>query len=161
VRQALLSRGAAILLAAALATAPAAAQSASLTLDGKVKRLQHWTSDELRKLPAVHADAKYQTEHGSVTASFTGVPLWSLIEAAGGIDDTAKSAAVRHAIRITAADGYVVVTSTGEIAPEFGNKGTLVAYERDGKPLADLRIVMPGDKRGGRNIRDIVAITVE
>jgi hypothetical protein len=68
---------------------------------------------------------------------------------------------LRHAVRITAKDDYVVVTSTGEIAPDFGAKAVLVAYERDGKPLDDFRIVMPGDKRGGRNVRDVVAIRVE
>jgi DMSO/TMAO reductase YedYZ molybdopterin-dependent catalytic subunit len=141
--------------------APAAAQSPTLSLEGKVKTPQHWSLDDLRKMPAEHADVTYQTEKGPVTASFTGVLLWSLIEAAGGIDDPAKGAAVRHAIRITATDGYVIVTSTGEISPDFGAKATLVVYERDGKPLTDFRIVMPGDKRGGRNIHDIVTIAVE
>ncbi len=67
----------------------------------------------------------------------------------------------RRGIRIAATDGYIVVTSTGEISPDFGGKAALVAYERDGKPLDDFRIVMPGDKRGGRNVRDIVTITIE
>jgi hypothetical protein len=37
----------------------------------------------------------------------------------------------------------------------------LVVYEGDGKPLDDFRIVMPGDKRGGRNVRDVVTIAIE
>jgi DMSO/TMAO reductase YedYZ molybdopterin-dependent catalytic subunit len=158
----IVSRVAAGLLAALLVIAPAIADPATLTLDGKVNQPQHWTLDDLRKMPADHVDATYQTEKGPVTASFTGVKLWSLIEAAGGIDDAGKgAAAVRHAIRITATDDYVVVTSTGEISPNFGDKGTLVAYERDGKPLDHAQIVMPGDKRGGRNIHDVATITVE
>ena len=152
---------------ALLLIAPAAAQNAAptqtpvLTLDGKVKNPQHWTLDDLKKMPAEHADVSFQTDKGPVTASFTGVKLWSLIEAAGGIDDAAKGAALRHAICVTATDGYVMVTSTGEIAPELGDKPALVAYERDGKPLDNFRIVMPGDKRGGRNVRDVVTIAVE
>lgn len=157
----MVSRAAAALVAALLLIAPAAAQSPTLSLDGKVKQPRHWTLDDLRKMPAEHADISFQTEKGPVTASFTGVRLWSLIEAAGGIDDAAKGAALRHAIRITAKDGYVVVTSTGEIAPDFGDKQALVAYERDGKPLDDFRIVMPGDKHGGRNARDVVTISIE
>lgn len=152
----------ACLLAAASAAAQSPAAAPVLSLDGKVKQPQHWSLDDLRKMQAQHTDVSYQTEHGPVTASFTGVLLWSLIEQAGGIDDAAKgAAAVRHAIRITATDGYVVVTSTGEIAPDFGGKAALVAYERDGKPLADFRIVMPGDKKGGRNVHDVTTITVE
>jgi O-glycosyl hydrolase len=111
-------------------------------------------------MPAEHADVSHQTDHGPVRASFTGVLLWSLIGAAGGID-AAKSPELRHAIRITAKDGYVVVTSSGEIAPDFGAKGVIVAYQRDGKPLDDFRIIMPGEKHGGRNVRDVVLINIE
>jgi DMSO/TMAO reductase YedYZ molybdopterin-dependent catalytic subunit len=157
----MLVRVAATVVAAVLLAGSATAQSPSLTLDGRVKQPQHFALDDLKKMPAQHADVTYQTDKGPVTASFTGVLLWSLIEQAGGIDDAAKGAVIRHAIRITAKDGWVVVTSTGEIAPDFGGKPALVAYERDGKPLDDFRIVMPGDKRGGRNARDVVTITVE
>jgi hypothetical protein len=51
--------------------------------------------------------------------------------------------------------------STGEISPDFGNKAALVAYERDGKPLDNFRVVMPGDKHGARDVHDVVTIAVE
>jgi hypothetical protein len=155
------SRTIGVIVVALLLGGQAAAQSPVLSLEGKIKAPQHWTLDDLRKMPAEHAEVSYQTDRGPVNAGFTGVLLWSLIGAAGGIDDTGKGAELRHAIRITAKDGYVMVTSTGEIAPEFGGKNALVAYERDGKPLDDFRIVMPGDRHGGRNVRDAVAITIE
>jgi DMSO/TMAO reductase YedYZ molybdopterin-dependent catalytic subunit len=154
-------RTAPIITLALLLTCQASAQTPTLTLEGRVKVPQHWTFDDLKKMPAEHADVSYQTDRGPVNASFTGVLLWSLIGAAGGIDDTGKGAKLRHAIRITAKDGYVVVTSTGEIAPDFGDRHAIVAYERDGKPLDDFRIVMPGDKHGGRNIREVVTIGIE
>lgn len=139
----------------------AAAQSPALVLDGKVKQPQRWTLDDLKKMPAEHATLSYQTDRGVVSASFTGVLLWSLIRAAGGIDDSGKNAELRHAIRITAKDEYVIVTSTGELAPDFGDKAAIVAYERDGQPLDGFRIVMPGDKHGGRNVRDVISISIE
>ena len=156
-----LARAAAAVAAAVLLAGPAAAQAPTLTLDGKVKQPRHFALADLKKLLAQHADVTYQTDRGPVTASFTGVLLWSLIEAAGGLDDSEKNAAVHHAIRVTAKDSYVMVTSTGEIAPDLGGKQALVAYERDGKPLDDFRIVMPGDKHGARNVRDVITITVE
>jgi len=152
---------AATLVFVLLLAGAAAAQSPNFALDGKVKTARHFSLDDLKKLPTQHVDVSFQTDRGPVTASFTGVLLWSLIDAAGGIDDPEKGAAVRHAIRVTAKDGYVMVTSTGEIAPDFGGKPALVAYERDGKPLDDFRIVMPGDKHGARNVRDVVTIPVE
>ena len=157
----MLGRLGAVIVAVALGAGPAAAQSPELALEGKVRQPQRWTLESLKKMPAEHADVSYQTDRGPVSASFTGVLLWSLIEAAGGIDDSAKNPELRHAIRITAKDGYVVVTSGGEIAPDFGAKGVIVAYGRDGKPLDDFRIVMPGDKHGGRNVRDVVSINIE
>jgi DMSO/TMAO reductase YedYZ molybdopterin-dependent catalytic subunit len=162
---AMLSRAAATIVAAALLVVPALAQSPAptpiLSLDGKVKQPQHWSLDDLKNMPAQHEDVTYQTERGPVTASFTGVLLWSLIEVAGGIDDPVRNAVVRHTIRVTAADDYVVILSTGEIAPDFGNIAALVAYERDGKPLDKPRLVMPGDKHGARDARDVVTIAVE
>lgn len=155
------ARSLGLAVAAFLFACSAVAQSPTLTLDGKVKQLQQWTLDDLRKMPAEHVDVSYQTEHGPVSASFTGVLLWSLINSAGGLDDPKNGAAVRHAIRLTATDGYVVVTSTGEISPDFGGKAAIIAYERDGKPVSGFQLIMPGDKRGGRNIRDIATIEIE
>jgi DMSO/TMAO reductase YedYZ molybdopterin-dependent catalytic subunit len=156
-----MSRLAAALVAGFLLAGPAAAQSPTLTLDGKVKQPQHWTLDDLKKMPAQHADVTFKTEKGPTSASFTGVLLWSLIDAAGGIDDATRNAVVRHTITITATDNYVVVLSTGEISPDFGNVAALVAYERDGKPLNNFRVVMPGDKLGARDIHDVATIKVE
>jgi DMSO/TMAO reductase YedYZ molybdopterin-dependent catalytic subunit len=157
----MLKRVAIAALALFLTVGFAAAQSPALVLDGKVKQPQRWTIDDLKKMPAEHATVSYQTDRGVVSASFTGVLLWSLIGAAGGIDDSGKNAELRHAIRITAKDEYVVVTSTGELAPDFGDKAAIVAYERDGQPLDGFRIVMPGDKHGGRNVRDVISISIE
>src|ERR1700676_3890165 len=123
---ALLPWPSAAILAGLLLIAPAAAQSPSLSLEGKVTQPQHWSLDDLKKMQAQYADVSYQTEHGPVTASYTGVLLSSLLEQAAGIDDTTRNAVVRHTIRITATDNYVVVLSTGEVAPDFGNKGALV-----------------------------------
>jgi len=162
---AVVMRSAAAIFAVFLLIAPAAAQSPApspvLELQGKVKQPQHWTLDDLKKMQAQHVQISYQTERGQVGASYTGVLLWSLLEQAGGIDDTTRNAVVFHTIRITATDNYVIVLSTGEIAPDYGNIQALVAYERDGKPLDNFRVVMPGDKHGARDIHDVATIKVE
>jgi DMSO/TMAO reductase YedYZ molybdopterin-dependent catalytic subunit len=142
---------------------PSAPPDSDIMLDGNVKHPQRLTVDTLRKLPAERVEVAFQTGRGMEKSSYTGVLLWALLEKAGGIDDPAKGAELRHTIRITGRDGYVVVLSTGEIAPDFGGKPAMVAYERDGQELADtgLRIVMPGDKHGGRYVRDVAEIEVK
>lgn len=142
---------------------PSAAPGSGTMLDGKVKHPQRLTVDMLRKLPAEQVEVAFQKAHGVEKSSYTGVLLWALLDEAGGIDDPAKGAELRHTITITGRDGYMVVISTGEIAPDFGGKPAMIAYERDGRELSDteLRIVMPGDKHGGRYVRDVAEIEVK
>ena len=47
-------------------------------------------------------------------------------------------------------------------AADNEGKPVLLAWARDGKPMADeaLRLVVPGDRRGGRNARDVVRIAL-
>jgi DMSO/TMAO reductase YedYZ molybdopterin-dependent catalytic subunit len=142
---------------------PQAAGVPAVTLDGRLKHPQSLDLGALRRLPAEQVQVSFQSERGTTTASYTGVRLWAALAAAGGIDDDEKGAELRHVVKVTGRDGYIVVISTGEIAPDFGGKAALIAYQRNDEPLgeAGLRLVMPGDKRGGRNVRDVVAITVE
>ena len=140
----------------------AANQNWVVSLSGKVNHPQQFDLETLQKLPAQQVTVSYQA--GRVEeVSFTGVLLWTLLGEAGGIDDPAKRAELRHVIRITARDGYVVVLSTGEIAPGFGAKPALLAYRRNDETpaTAGLRLVMPGDKHGGRYVRDVVSIEVD
>ena len=141
----------------------AANQNCVVSLGGKVKHPQQFDLESLQRLPAQQVTVSYQAGRGVEEASFTGVPLWTLLGEVGGIDDPAKRAELRHVIRITARDGYVVVLSTGEIAPDFGAKPALLAYQRDDEApaAAGFRLVMPGDKHGGRYVRDVISIEVE
>ena len=43
---------------------------------------------------------------------------------------------------------------------EFEGKQVLLAYRRDGQPIKGnvLRLVVPGDRHGGRSVRDVVRI---
>lgn len=153
-------------LAALLLFAPASALYAadpppSVALDGAVKHAQSFDVAALQKLPAEHVS--FQTERGTTQASFTGARLWAVLEAAGGLVDDAKGAAFHHVLKVTAKDGYFVVLSTGEIAPNFGGKPAIIAYQRgqEAPGASGLRLVLPGDKFGGRDVRDIVTIHVD
>jgi hypothetical protein len=150
-------------LAGAGAGARAADPAPALSLTGKVKQPRQFDLAGMQALPKDEAQVTYQTDHGAQQARFTGVLLWTLIGEAGGLADTGKSAALHHTVRITATDGYYVILSTGEIAPDLGGKPALVAYQRgDEAPGAGgFRLAMPGDKHGARNVRDIVTIEVE
>jgi len=137
--------------------------NSSLSLAGKVRHPQQFDLARLLGLPVEQVQVSFQSERGAQQTSYKGVRLWTLLGEAGGIDDPDKGAELRHVIKITARDGYLVVISTGEIAPDFGGKPGMIAYQRDNEPAgaSGFRLVMPGDKHGGRFVRDVVAIDVE
>jgi DMSO/TMAO reductase YedYZ molybdopterin-dependent catalytic subunit len=147
----------------AVSPGPAAAPNLVLSLAGRVRHPQRFDVEALRKLPAESVQVSFQTERGPLTASFSGVRLWTLLGEAGGIDDPEKGAELHHLVKVTGQDGYWVVISTGEIAPDFGAEPALVAYQRDGAPLGGtgFRLVIPGDKHGGHSVRDVTIIAIE
>ena len=139
------------------------APAGELALTGQVAHPQQFTLDKLKALASQQVQVSFQSERGEQKMSFTGVPLWALLGEAGGLADTEKGAALHHTLKVTAKDGYWVVISTGEIAPDLGGKPAMIAYQRnDEAPGASgFRLVMPGDKHGARYVRDVVTIDVE
>ena len=69
---------------------------------------------------------------------------------------------VRDTVLVTGSDGYTASIAMGEISPAFENKQVILAGQMNGKPLgaAHWRLVVPGDARGGRSGRDVIAIAV-
>ena len=65
---------------------------------------------------------------------------------------------------IEAADGYRVVFALPELDPAFTDREVLLADRRDGQPLAaaegPLRLVVPGEKRHARWIRQVLSCTI-
>jgi hypothetical protein len=57
-----------------------------LSLGGKVKHPQQLDLNALQRLPTDQVTVSYQAGHGVEEASFTGVPLWTLLAEAGGIE---------------------------------------------------------------------------
>jgi len=151
-------------------TAPVRAEDpaapATLRLDGAVEHAKTYTIDDLRKLPAAKENIVFSTGRGPVNASFTGVLLWDLLSEAevGGGHGAARTDMLRKYVVASGRDGYRVVLSLGEVIPAFGGEQVIVAYAQNGAPIGGgggaLRLIVPGDKDGGRNVRDLERIDV-
>ena len=66
-------------------------------------------------------------------------------------------------VRITASDHYQVVFSVAELDSMLGNEQVILADTQDGHPITKdgpYRIVVPGDKRPARWIRNVTTIEV-
>lgn len=141
----------AFLPGAALALDP----SAALSGEGLTERVL--TPESLAALPAQEVDVTYETSKGPKAEHYRGVPLWDVLAAEPALAD--HKAALRRVVLVTARDDHQVAFSLGEILPDFGGQPVLIAWTVDGQPTPDgLRMVVPGDKRGGRYIKDVVRL---
>jgi len=139
---------------------PAFADDAAVAVGGQVQHPGPVTIADLQKLPATSVPVSFATDKGPEGATYTGALLWTVIGNAGPIDAPGKNTKLRHTYLVTASDGYAVALSEGELDPNFEGKSVILAYEKDGKP-AGIRLIVPGDKHGGRAVRDVVKIDVQ
>jgi hypothetical protein len=140
----------------------AAAQSVAtqgVVIAQSVEQTQTIDLAAVQALPQVDQHVSMQTEHGPVQATFRGALLWTVLQKAGAITGDPRSH-VRRVVMVTGRDGYTAALALGEVDPEFEGKQVIVADQQDGQPLqgGSLRLLVPGDKRGGRSVRDIVRI---
>ncbi len=117
------------------------------------------TQGDLARLPAIEMDVTYETSKGSVHGRYSGVLLWDVFVAQRAFDDGEHSAELVRTFVVRGRDGYRIAFSVGEIHPDFGNTPLMLADKVDGKQIeSGYRLIVPGDKRGARNVRDVVEI---
>jgi len=137
------------------------AAAAGVAIGGAVTHTSTLSLDDLRKQPAVAVKVSFHTMHGQEEGVFTGALLWPLLQAAGPVDAPGKNTFLRHTITVTAQDGYSVTLSFGELSPDYGNEGAILAYEQDGKPIeGGVRLIVPADKHGGRAVHDVATLEI-
>jgi hypothetical protein len=155
---------AALLLAAAPASRPAAAPPTALRIDGE--GLTPITLSPANIAAKPHIELKVK-EHSGETATYSGVPLRDLLAAAGAplANDQLRGKALALYALAEGTDGYQVVIALPELAPGFTDVAILVADKRNGQPLAPtdgpFKLIVPQDKRQGRWVRLLAAIHLQ
>ena len=129
----------ALLLLATMFVGPAAAQPVPAEVAVRVvvgTREIPLDGAALARLPAIEQEVTFASGSGPFRAVFRGVALWSALEAAGVLEGMDGRQRIRR---------------------------VLLAWAVDGRLLADggLRLALPGDGRGGRNVRDVVTVALE
>lgn len=137
------------------ATAPEAPTTVTFRASGQPSVTL--TPDTLAAMPMRDQTISFAS-HGGETGQYRGVLLWDILTAHTDVERDIKTA-LRDIILVTARDGHQIAYSVGDIAPDFGNNPVMLAVERDGSAMDQgLRMVVPGDTRGARNIRDVTRI---
>jgi hypothetical protein len=119
--------------------------------------------ERLAALKPVTQRVSFLTGQGEQQNEWAGPLLWDVLTASGVADAIKPAEHVRLAVRVTGADGYTAVVALAEISPQFAGRPVQLADHLNGALLPDhgLRLVVPGDKRGGRSVRDVVRIDIE
>lgn len=140
--------------------------SNSFTLSGMVQHPGTYNLAALQMFTPQVETVTYTAGSGSVTNTFTGVSLWTLLDAAGLILDPAiKNNELRYYVLATGSDGYEATFSLGELDPKLGGSGAfdLIAYSQSSGDLGSdgfARLVVPGDLAGGRYVSNLVSLQV-
>ena len=139
------------------------AQAAPLALSGLVTNAGNYSVSQLKNLGSTTENVTV----GSVTDSYTGVSLWTLLGgtasgASSVIPGAGKNSILRDYVLATNSSGSQSLISLGEINPFFGGTGApyLVAYEKNGNPLPVPQLIVPQDISGSRNLAGLTSLQV-
>lgn len=146
---------------AGVATA-VAQQAPSLRIDGLVEKPGTFNA---KSFATLKRHTLKVDDHGT-PAVYEGVALSDVLALAGAPTGEAARGSKYLSLVVVAkaADDYVVSYSMVELDPAFTDRVVLLADRRDGKPLGDggpFQIVVPGEKKHGRWIRQLVSLTVK
>jgi hypothetical protein len=130
-----------------------------VSVDGKTVTL---TVDDLKKLPVHSVDAVDVREE----IKYEGASVADVLAKAGLLfGQNMRGDRLQDYLVVESADRYRVVYALPEIDPQFTDATTVIAYQRNGKPMSDLdgafRFVHSTDKRHARWVRKIVSIKVQ
>lgn len=147
-----------LLLALGVTCPPARADDVLLMLGGGAAR--PLDKAEIERLPATDEHIAFLTSHGPEQGDYTGALLWAVLEHAGAIAPGEARKRLNRTLSVTGRDGFTVALAVAEIDPDFEGKPVLLAWRKDGQPIGagELRLVVPGDKHGGRSVRDVVRL---
>jgi DMSO/TMAO reductase YedYZ molybdopterin-dependent catalytic subunit len=153
----------AVISALALASPPTVAQQAAATtvkITGGPHPLE-LTRADLLMMPRTKLKA---TSH-DVTNVYEGVSMRELLTRAGVPEgESLRGADLAKSVMITGADGYKVAFGIAEFDPAFTDRVSLLADTKDGEPLtgnaAPFQLVLEGEKRPARWVRQVIAIEI-
>jgi DMSO/TMAO reductase YedYZ molybdopterin-dependent catalytic subunit len=136
--------------------------SQTLNIGGEVSSPLKLSAADMAKLPRRTVSAK---DHDGKAVTFEGVDLVEVLRLAGvEFGEKLRGKSLALFLVVDAADGYRAVFALPELDPAFTDGVIILADRRDGKALPEAegpwRIVVPGEKRQARWVRQVVALTI-
>jgi hypothetical protein len=119
--------------------------------------------DQLGAYPRVTQRVTQKTSRGEETTEWSGPLLWDVLTSAGLVDPAKHGEHPHLMLRATGRDGYTVAVAIAELSADFAGAPVIIADHMNGTllPRQSLRLIVPGDRRAGRSVRDLTRITVD
>lgn len=135
----------------------------TLTISGEVTKPLTLQPTDLKALPHTEITA---ADRDGKERRYAGVALITLLNQAGASTGAVlKGKNLTKYVVVKAADGYEVVFALAELDPDFSTRTILLADSVNGTLLTDgvgpYRVVVPGEKKPARWIRQVTAIEVK
>ena len=136
---------------------------ATLRITGKIDRPLIMRLADLQAMPRKRVTV---TDDRGARVTYEGVPAVELLQRAGApLGKRLRGAQMKFYVIVEASDEYQVVFALAEFDPGFTDRVILLADKRDGHPLSapegPFRIVVPGEKRHARWVREVVDLDIQ
>ena len=133
-----------------------------LTISGEVTKPLTLQAADLQAMP--HTEVTGNDRDGK-EHKYSGIPLSELLKQAGTtLGSALRGENLTKYVAVKAIDGYEVIFALAEIDPDFSSRVIVLADAIDGAPLAQgvgpYRVVVPGEKKPARWIREVKSIEV-
>ena len=134
--------------------------SAALTISyaGKSKT---WSAQEIAQMP--HTAIDVFNAHAKAQEHYAGVPVMALLKTLG-VPESPRGKDFRLYLVAEGTDGYQVVYSLGEVAPDVHEGTVIVADTKGDEPLGPdagaFQLITLGEKRPARWVRNLTSIRV-
>src|ERR1035441_1957866 len=147
----------AVFVSVALCQAPA-----TLAVQGIGSTSATLSVSDLSKLPQQTVKV---TDHGTPT-TFEGVLLTDVLAKVDlPLGEKFHSTGASYYMVVEAKDGYRATFAWAELDSTFMNRAVYVVTKRDGKPLSEkdgpFQLVVPGEKRSARWVRQVTALKIK
>jgi DMSO/TMAO reductase YedYZ molybdopterin-dependent catalytic subunit len=135
---------------------------ATLTVQGIGGKSVTLTAADLSNLPQQTVKT---TDHGTAV-TFGGVLLTSVLAKVElPVGEKFHTTSASYYLSVEARDGYRAVFAWAELDATFMDKAVFLVTTRDGKPLSDhdgpFQLVVPGEKKGSRWVRQVTALRIK
>ncbi len=133
----------------------------AVVISGAVRQPVTLSLDQLRAYPPRTQAVTFGSAKGQESHTYQGAALTDVMAKVDVVTTPAvKNPQLRLAVVASGSDGYQAVVSWGEFSPDFAAIPILLAYTEDGQPLSAPRLVVPGDKKGGRYVSGLTGLKV-